>query len=71
MVVANKAHLLIGTTRPTRWPPCRRAFRLEGHEAAVCDNCARALELAKAQSFDLILSDVVMPGKTASLCSKN
>jgi two-component system nitrogen regulation response regulator NtrX len=38
-----------------------RAFRLAGHEAAVCDNAARALELAQAQAFDLILSDVVMP----------
>ena len=38
-----------------------RAFRLAGHEAAVCDNAARALELAQAQPFDLILSDVVMP----------
>lgn len=38
-----------------------RAFRLAGHEALVCDNAARALELAKAQPFDLILSDVVMP----------
>ena len=40
-----------------------RAFRLAGHEATVCDNAARALELAKAERFDLILSDVVMPGK--------
>jgi len=38
-----------------------RAFRLAGHEAVVCDNAARALELALAQPFDLILSDVVMP----------
>ena len=38
-----------------------RAFRLAGHEAVVCDNAARALELAQAQTFDLILSDVVMP----------
>lgn len=38
-----------------------RAFRLAGHEAIVCDNAARALELAQAQPFDLILSDVVMP----------
>jgi two-component system, NtrC family, nitrogen regulation response regulator NtrX len=38
-----------------------RAFRLAGHEAVVCDNAARALELAKSQPFDLILSDVVMP----------
>ena len=38
-----------------------RAFRLAGHEAVVCDNAAHALELALAQPFDLILSDVVMP----------
>jgi two-component system nitrogen regulation response regulator NtrX len=40
-----------------------RAFRLAGHEATVCDSAARALELVKAQRFDLIFSDVVMPGK--------
>jgi two-component system, NtrC family, nitrogen regulation response regulator NtrX len=40
-----------------------RAFRLAGHEAVVCDQADRALELAKAQRFDVILSDVVMPGK--------
>ena len=38
-----------------------RAFRLAGHEAVVCDNAARGLELAQTQGFDLILSDVVMP----------
>src|ERR1700723_3239111 len=40
-----------------------RAFRLAGHEAVVCDHADRALELAKAQRFDVILYDVVMPGK--------
>ncbi|MGC2620357.1 MAG: sigma-54 dependent transcriptional regulator [Acidobacteriaceae bacterium] len=40
-----------------------RAFRLAGHEATVCDNAARALELAKSRHFDLILSDVVMPAR--------
>src|SRR5580658_8112322 len=40
-----------------------RAFRLAGHEAVVCDNAGRALDLAKGQRFDMILSDVVMPGK--------
>ena len=38
-----------------------RTFRLAGHEAVVCDNASRALELALTQPFDLILSDVVMP----------
>jgi DNA-binding NtrC family response regulator len=40
-----------------------RAFRLAGHQATVCDNAAKALELAREQNFDIILSDVVMPGK--------
>ena len=40
-----------------------RAFRLAGHEATVCDNANRALDLARQQRYDMILSDVVMPGK--------
>jgi two-component system nitrogen regulation response regulator NtrX len=40
-----------------------RAFRLAGHEAVVCDNADRALDLARTQHFDLILSDVMMPDK--------
>jgi len=59
----QKAHLLIVDDEPNTLASLSRAFRLEGHEATVCDNAARALELAKAQAFDLILSDVVMPGK--------
>jgi len=61
--VAQKAHLLIVDDEANTLASLSRAFRLEGHEAAVCDNATRALELAKSQSFDLILSDVVMPGK--------
>ncbi|MGH7838451.1 MAG: sigma-54-dependent transcriptional regulator, partial [Candidatus Binataceae bacterium] len=40
-----------------------RAFRLSGYEATVCDSALAALELVKSRRFDLILSDVVMPGK--------
>ena len=36
---------------------------MAGHEATVCDNAERALELVKSQPFDMMLSDVVMPGK--------
>jgi len=61
--VAHKANLLIVDDEANTLASLSRAFRLEGHDATVCDNAARALELAKAQSFDLILSDVVMPGK--------
>jgi len=41
-----------------------RAFRLAGHEATVCDNAARAVELLQSEKFDVIFSDVVMPGKS-------
>jgi DNA-binding NtrC family response regulator len=61
--VSPKAHLLIIDDDPNTLASLARAFRLAGHEATVCDNAARALELVKIASFDLILSDVVMPGK--------
>lgn len=61
--MAQKAHLLIVDDETNTLASLSRAFRLEGHEAAVCDNANKALELVKSQSFDLILSDVVMPGK--------
>jgi len=59
----SKAHLLIVDDEANTLASLSRAFRLAGHEAVVCDNAGKALELAKAQTFDLILSDVVMPGK--------
>jgi len=59
----KKANLLIVDDEANTLASLSRAFRLAGHEAAVCDNAGKALDLAKAQSFDLIFSDVVMPGK--------
>jgi len=59
----QKAHLLIVDDEANTLASLSRAFRLAGHDAVVCDSAAKALELAKSQGFDLILSDVVMPGK--------
>ena len=59
----QKVHLLIVDDEANTLASLSRAFRLAGHEATVCDNAAKALELAKSQSFDLVLSDVVMPGR--------
>jgi DNA-binding NtrC family response regulator len=61
--VPAKAHILIIDDDANTLASLARAFRLAGHDATVCDNAARALELAKAERFDLILSDVVMPGR--------
>jgi len=59
----QKASLLIVDDEPNTLASLSRAFRLAGHEATVCDNVSKALEFAKTQNFDLIFSDVVMPGK--------
>ena len=57
------AHLLIVDDDANTLASLARAFRLAGHDATVCDNAARGLDLVKSQPFDLMLSDVVMPGK--------
>src|ERR1700737_4924708 len=59
-----KAHLLLVDDDANTLASLSRAFRLAGHEATVCDNAARALDLLRTEVFDLILSDVVMPGKS-------
>jgi two-component system, NtrC family, nitrogen regulation response regulator NtrX len=59
----RKAHLLLLDDDPSTLASLSRAFRLAGHEATVSDNAARALDLLRSETFDLILSDVVMPGK--------
>jgi two-component system nitrogen regulation response regulator NtrX len=61
--VPQKANLLIVDDEPNTLASLSRAFRLAGHEATVCDNALKALDCAKTQNFDLIFSDVVMPGK--------
>ena len=58
-----KANLLIVDDEASTLASLSRAFRLAGHEATVCDNVAKVIELAKSDHFDMIFSDVVMPGK--------
>ena len=57
------SHLLIVDDDPNTLASVSRAFRLNGHEATVADSAARAIELVKSQPFDMIFSDVVMPGQ--------
>ena len=59
----TKANLLIVDDDANTLASLSRAFRLAGHEVTVCDNAGKALELAQSQNFELIFSDVVMPGK--------
>jgi DNA-binding NtrC family response regulator len=59
----QRANLLIVDDDANTLASLARAFRIAGHEATVCDNPVRALELARSGEFDLIFSDVVMPQK--------
>jgi two-component system nitrogen regulation response regulator NtrX len=58
-----KPRLLLIDDDPNTLASLARAFRLAGYEANVCDSAARALDLIRAEQFDVIFSDVVMPGK--------
>ncbi len=62
-MTAPKPHLLLIDDDPNTLASLSRAFRLAGYEATVCDSAIRALELIRAERFDVIFSDVVMPGK--------
>jgi DNA-binding NtrC family response regulator len=67
MSAKSKAEILIVDDEPNTLAALSRTFRLEGFEATVADNAARGLELARSRGFDLILSDVVMPGRDGLL----
>src|SRR5438270_3864005 len=56
-----KANLFIVVDDANTLASLSRAFRLAGHEATVCDNPIKALEMIKAEKYDVIFSDVVMP----------
>src|SRR5437867_11785874 len=57
------SQLLIVDDDPNTLASLARAFRLAGHEATVRDSGAREDELIGSRRFDMILSDVVMPGR--------
>ena len=45
--MTTKAKILIVDDEANTLASLSRAFRLAGHEAVVCDNAVRALELAR------------------------
>ncbi len=58
-----KPHLLIVDDDLNTLASLARAFRMSGYEATVSDSATKALRLINEHQYDLILSDVVMPGK--------
>jgi two-component system nitrogen regulation response regulator NtrX len=57
-----KARILIVDDEPSTLASLSRAFRMAGYDAVVADNAQKGLQLATSETFDLIFSDVVMPG---------
>jgi len=57
------SRLLIVDDDQTVLASLSRAFRLAGHEPVAAATADAALEILRGQTFDLVFSDVVMPGK--------
>jgi DNA-binding NtrC family response regulator len=55
--------VLIVDDDPNTLASLSRAFRLSGYEAVVADSAGAALALLREDRFDIVLSDVVMPGR--------
>ncbi len=57
------SHLLIVDDDTNTLASLSLAFRLAGHQTTLADSAQKALECLREQTFDVILSDVVMPDK--------
>lgn len=62
------AHILIAEDETAINNLIRSNLKLVGHSCAQAFTGPEALELARSQSFDLVLLDVMLPGLGLSLC---
>ena len=62
------AHILIAEDETAINNLIRSNLKLVGHSCAQAFTGPEALELARCQSFDLVLLDVMLPGLGLSLC---
>src|SRR5204863_2905587 len=61
--VARVTRILIVDDDQTTLASIARAFKMAGYDPVVCDNAMRAITLLRSERFDLVFSDVVMPGR--------
>jgi DNA-binding NtrC family response regulator len=54
--------VLIVDDDPSTLASISRTFRLAGYEAVVCDSASSAVARIRQERFDIVFSDVVMPG---------
>src|SRR4051812_835455 len=63
--------VLVGEDSPTQALRLRRALESAGFAVDLAHDAPRALELFAGSDFDLVLSDVVMPGPSGyDLCRR-
>lgn len=55
------AHILVAEDEPNVRTFIARALKHAGHETTLAEDGQRALEALAGESFDLLLSDIVMP----------
>ncbi|MBI5142359.1 MAG: sigma-54-dependent Fis family transcriptional regulator [Nitrospirae bacterium] len=58
----SKPRILVVDDEPIVRISCRRALEPEGYEVAQAENANAGLELLAADRFDLVLTDLKMPG---------
>jgi len=59
-----KGHILATDDDPNLRELYAQALTEAGHEVATASNAATALELVRAESFDVVLTDIHMPGSS-------
>jgi signal transduction histidine kinase/DNA-binding response OmpR family regulator len=55
-------HILIADDEPDVLDTCSRVLALQGYQVTVVHSGFEAIEMAKKQDFDLLLTDIKMPG---------
>ena len=58
----NRLRILIVEDQPDTLEMLAAQFQVRGYETLACDSAAHALQLAEREHFDLLISDIAMPG---------
>ena len=58
----NRARLLIVEDQPDTLEMLAASFQARGFETLLCNSAAEALQMAAREQFDLLISDMAMPG---------
>ncbi|MDH4238546.1 MAG: sigma-54 dependent transcriptional regulator [Phycisphaerae bacterium] len=60
--MSNKANILVIDDEETMRDSCRQTLSRDGHRVEVAEDGSKGLSLLEAESFDLVILDLKMPG---------